>query len=57
MLTADPDLQPGPCPAPVLDGKAHQAADALAIERVERILAQDPPFQIAPDELRFGVVA
>src|ERR1700741_635369 len=41
LLAADADLEPGLGPATTLDADAHQFADALAIDRHERIGLQD----------------
>src|SRR5229473_916857 len=44
MLAADADLELGSCLAPLFDAPAHQHADALDIERLERIRQENTGF-------------
>ena len=56
MLAADAELELGLRRPPFLDGDLHQRADAITIERDERVLRQDAALDILRQELA-GVVA
>src|SRR5207244_7804144 len=56
VLAADADLEPAPSLAPALDADAYQFADALAVDRHERIGREDAARRVRPEEAR-GVVA
>src|SRR5205823_4097178 len=55
VLAANAELQPGPGCTPALGGDAHQFADALHIQRNERVVFEYPEPLVSPDKAR-GVV-
>src|SRR5439155_17800134 len=57
VLAADTDLQLRPGRAALLDGDAHQPADALGVQRLERGYAEDAQFQVPGEERALHVVA
>ena len=57
MLPADTHFQIGPRCAPQSRRHLNEPADALAVEHLERVLRQDAPAHVLPQELGLGVVA
>ena len=57
VLAADADLEARPRRAALLDGHAHELADALDVERLERVGGQDPALDVGQQEAALGVVA
>src|SRR5438552_16135173 len=56
VLAADPDLQVLADSSTFLDAGAHELADALAVQGLERIEGEDPPFHEVQVELALRVV-
>src|SRR5437879_2898912 len=56
VLAADPDLQVLADSSTLLDAGAHELADALAVQGLERIEGEDPPFHEVQEELALRVV-
>src|SRR5216684_831625 len=57
MLAADPDLEAGTGLAPARDADLHQLADAVAIDRDERVDLQDSLGDVGAEEARRVVAA
>ena len=57
VLAADAELEVGLGAAPALDADAHQVADAITVERLERVALDDAVFEIERQELPLRVVA
>src|SRR5216110_2908619 len=56
VLAADPDLQVLADSSTFLDAGPHKLADALAVQGLERIEGENPPFYEVQEELALGVV-
>ena len=57
VLAADADLQVRLGGPALLDGDAHQPADAVAVDRLERADPEDAELEVAREERRLDVVA
>ena len=57
MLAADAQLEIRLDTAGALDGDPHQIADALQVERLERVPLEDPDLEVVGEEPALGVVA
>src|SRR5206468_6094502 len=54
---ADPELDSGLRSSPTLDADAHEVADAVLVEHLERVPLEDSVLEVVREELAFGVVA
>jgi hypothetical protein len=57
VLAADAQLEPFAPRAPEPHGDAHQLADAVDVDGLERRAVDDPPLQIGRDEAGLDIVA
>src|SRR5215210_7480043 len=57
VLAADAELEVLLDAAPALDGDAHQVADAVLVEELERVALEHAVLEVARQELALGVVA
>src|SRR5690606_32446044 len=57
VLAADAELEAGLGTAPPLDREADELADALLVERLERVVREDPGLDVAGEELARVVAA
>src|SRR3954451_1948214 len=57
VLAADAELDPRPRAPPPLHGDAHQVADAVDVDHLERVALEHAVLEVTGQELAFGVVA
>jgi hypothetical protein len=57
VLAADAELDPGLRRAAPLDADPHQVADAVLVDRLERVALEHSVLEVEGEELALGVVA
>ncbi len=57
VLAADPELELRLRTATALDSDAHQVADAVLVEHLERVVLEHARLQVVREELALGIVA